>query len=104
MVIHMKPTDTGQAPGARIEPASDKLKHSVTNTSVPSEKSADSADRVTLTPAAENVRQTAARLDALPEVDRSRVDAVKAAISDGTFEIDSQKIADRLLQSQKDLG
>ncbi|XOV88272.1 MAG: flagellar biosynthesis anti-sigma factor FlgM [Pseudomonadota bacterium] len=100
----MKPTDTGQTTGARIEPASDKLRQSAASGIVPEGKSADSADRVTLTPAAENVRQTAARLETLPDVDQARVEAVKAAISAGTFEVDAQKIAERLLQSQKDLG
>ena len=39
-----------------------------------------------------------------PAIDQSRVDAVSKAISSGTYKIDSDKIADGLISSERALG
>jgi negative regulator of flagellin synthesis FlgM len=43
-------------------------------------------------------------LRALPAVDELRVAAVKQRLQDGTYEIDPQRIADRLLRMEADLA
>lgn len=60
-------------------------------------------DRVSLTDTAGDLRALAKALAEAPSVDSSRVDAVKQAISDGSFRIDARRIAQNLLQMDADL-
>jgi negative regulator of flagellin synthesis FlgM len=39
-----------------------------------------------------------------PVVDQDRVAAIKGAIASGSYEIDAQRIADRLLKLERDLS
>lgn len=57
---------------------------------------APAGDRVTLTPAAQRMVATNATDPGAP-VDRARVDALRDAIANGTYRVDSERIADRLL-------
>lgn len=43
-------------------------------------------------------------VQALPAVDNSRVAEVSNSIQNGTYQINSERIADKLLQSEKDLA
>ena len=43
-------------------------------------------------------------LKALPAVDEARVSEVRMAIDRGTYQVDSSKVADRLMQFEHDLG
>lgn len=57
----------------------------------------EAAERVTLTEAARSLLQLrGAGADAAP-VDPARVEALRAAIADGTYEIDAERIAERLI-------
>ena len=55
-------------------------------------------DTVSLTGTASQLRSLEQQLASLPVVDIQRVDSVKREISNGTFEIDPPKIADKMIQ------
>jgi len=60
--------------------------------------SSTATDTVSLTGTASQLRSLEQQLSSLPVVDIQRVDAVKREISNGTFEIDPPKIADKMIQ------
>ena len=64
---------------------------------------ASSDDTVTFTNAAEDMRKLEETLASLPDVDNNRVSQIKAAIADGSYEIDPEKIVNNLLNSEREL-
>ena len=56
------------------------------------------ADTVSLSDNAKQLGQIESKVSSSPVVDTQRVEAVKQAISEGSFEIDPAKIADKLMQ------
>lgn len=63
-----------------------------------------SGDDVQLTGAARHLAAIEQSLRALPAVDELRVSAVKQRLQDGTYEIDPQRVADKLLRMERDLA
>lgn len=59
---------------------------------------ASSRDTVSLTPQAQQLRDLENRIAELPEVDSGRVNSIKDAIADGSYEIDANRIAEKLMQ------
>ena len=59
------------------------------------------SDTVELTSGAKLLARLEKTLASLPEIDASRVEAVKTAIASGDYEIDAQKIADALLRTDR---
>lgn len=64
---------------------------------------AESGESVSLTRAAADLLQLEDTLQNLPEVDRARVEAIRSAIADGSYEVDASRIVDSLLQSEAEL-
>ena len=58
---------------------------------------AQTSDQLSLTSSAQLLKELNEAIAASPEVDQSRVDAIKQAIADGSYEVDSGRIADKLL-------
>ena len=61
-------------------------------------------DTVSLTDTSERLRNLENTLAALPVVDTQRVEAIQQAIADGSFEINADKIAEKMLQFDIDLS
>lgn len=59
---------------------------------------ASSRDTVSLTPQAQQLRDLESRIADLPEVDSNRVNAIKDAIANGSYEIDANRIAEKMMQ------
>lgn len=57
-------------------------------------------DTVVLTDQGQRLEQLEKAVKALPAVDQARVDAVKADIASGNYEIDAENIADILLRTE----
>lgn len=55
------------------------------------------SDSVSLSNAAKALTQIESELKSLPEVDQDRVDAIKAQIDQGTYSIDSNRMAQKML-------
>lgn len=61
-------------------------------------------DDVRLTDTATNLKQIEARLASLPDVDQSRVDAVRKRLEAGSYKADAGRIAERLLKLDQELA
>ena len=64
---------------------------------------AKSGDSVTLSPLAEKVKSLESKVAAANVFDTNKVESIKSAISSGQFKVDTEKVADGLLQTVKDL-
>jgi negative regulator of flagellin synthesis FlgM len=62
------------------------------------------ADTVSLTGTAAKLRQLEAALSELPVADNDRIDAVKRAVANGTYEIDPHRIAAKMLDFERSLS
>jgi negative regulator of flagellin synthesis FlgM len=59
---------------------------------------ADRKDRVSLSPQAKELLNAQRALAAMPDVRAEKVDEIKARIADGSYRIDSEKIAAKMIQ------
>lgn len=59
------------------------------------------SDTVKLSDAAQALQEAGKRLDSAPDVDAERIASIKAAIADGSYQVDSGRIADKMLQFDK---
>jgi negative regulator of flagellin synthesis FlgM len=62
-----------------------------------SAKAGSSADRVDLTGEARQLQQLERQIASQPVVDRQRVETVRSAVQDGTFRVDAERIAEKLM-------
>jgi negative regulator of flagellin synthesis FlgM len=62
---------------------------------------AGGADQLTLTQSARSLQAVAAAVASTPVVDTKKVESARLAISNGTYKVDSGKIADKILQYEK---
>ena len=61
---------------------------------------ANSGDRTTLTSAQQSLNSLVSTAMSSPEVRQDRVDSLKQAISDGTYELDPEKIAASMIDER----
>ncbi len=62
-----------------------------------------SGENVTLSPMAAQMKSLEAKVAAANVFDSSKVDSIKSAIASGQFKVNSEKVADGLMQTVKDL-
>jgi negative regulator of flagellin synthesis FlgM len=60
------------------------------------------ADSLTLTESGNRLREVEAQLAAVDVTDSAKVESVKAALANGTFEVDAEVVADRLIDHTKE--
>lgn len=79
--------------------ASDIRKTASADTTKPENKQVnnDADDSVRLSPEAQQLKAASERMRNLPNVDSERVASLKQAISEGSYNIDSKRIASKLL-------
>lgn len=65
---------------------------------------AATGETVELTSGAKLLERLEKTLSGLPDVDRARIDAVKAQIENGDYQIDADKIADAMLRLDQEIG
>jgi len=56
-----------------------------------------SGENVQLSPEAQRLQQATERLSQQPSIDQERVERIRQAIADGSYQVDSQRIASKLL-------
>lgn len=91
-----------QAPGVGASRRNEPVR-AVDPTQRPRE-AATAQDQVTLTGTSRQLQQLAAAVAAAPVVDSRRVEALRALIEKGHYEIDAQRIADRILDFERELA
>ena len=62
-----------------------------------SKKAAAKTDTVVISDAAKRIQEARSQLDAVPEVDEEKVAQLKKEIENGTYEINSDKIAGKMI-------
>lgn len=101
MVIDFNGANGGTRTSQQAGAASSKRESSATDANAPAKPAASPAQQadtaVRLSDQALQMQEAENRLRDLPEVDNERVASIRQAIADGTYKIDSGRIADRLL-------
>lgn len=65
---------------------------------------APASESVSLTRTAEELQSLENQLREVPGFDSERVESIRAAIENGSYEVDAAQIVDSLLQSDRELG
>lgn len=68
-----------------------------------SQPNGGSAENVTLSPLSAQIKSLEAKVSTASVFDAEKVDAIKSAIAGGTFQVDSEKVANGLIETVKDL-
>ena len=63
-----------------------------------SDKAAVKTDTVVISDAAKRIQEVRSQLDAVPDVDEEKVARLKKEIEDGTYEINADKIAGKMIR------
>jgi negative regulator of flagellin synthesis FlgM len=87
------------------------LKGSTTGNVAPDKTQADAAssptaqtgDHVTLTSAAQSLQKLSEAIAKAPVVNASKVASIKQSVSDGTYQVDSSRIAGKMLEFENGL-
>ena len=61
-------------------------------------------DAVEISGSVDNMRQIESRLRDLPDVDRERVDSMRAKLEAGEYQVDAERLARKLQRLEQDLG
>ncbi len=85
------------------KPGAGKLDSSAGKKAEKSQTDAKVAENVTLSPMSAQLQSLEAQVAASNVFDAEKVDAIKSAIASGQFKVDSEKVADGLIETVKDL-
>jgi len=95
------PVNLGLDKAAVDKAATDKAEAASKQNSVSS--GAKSEDNVTLSPMAQKINSLKSNIGAENVFDTDKVNEIKAAIMSGQFKVNTEKVADGLIQSVKDM-
>lgn len=93
------PAATGRAGNAQSSGRNEAVGNNP-STALPTEeqaKAGKSGESVQLSREAQQLQQASNKLRDLPTVDKERVAKLKQAIADGSYQVDSKRVADKLL-------
>ncbi|MEH3023220.1 MAG: flagellar biosynthesis anti-sigma factor FlgM [Pseudomonas oryzihabitans] len=94
-INRLNPSSTSGMGGTKA--ASNKEAASAQTSDVKATPSTASGESVSLSAQAQQLSSLTAGLKDLPVVDSDKVSRLKQAIADGSYKVDSQKVADKLL-------
>ncbi|WP_097461664.1 flagellar biosynthesis anti-sigma factor FlgM [Mangrovitalea sediminis] len=63
----------------------------------------NASENVSLSSRAKGLKQTEQRLKEYPEVDDTKVDAIRTALQNGSFKVDAQKLAQKMLENDNSI-
>ncbi|GMQ89057.1 MAG: hypothetical protein BMS9Abin09_0503 [Gammaproteobacteria bacterium] len=84
-------------------PVENQQKEHSNSTSADSGNTGNSSDRVSLTGEARQLQDLEARLASEPVVDSQRVEAVRSAVENGTYTVNPERIAEKLMSLEEAL-
>lgn len=88
---------SGQTAGAAGKREAASIDNTAGQQSAPQSTQTESNSSVNLSAQAQQLQAIEEKLRDLPEVDNERVSQIKQAIADGSYKVDSSRIADKLL-------
>ena len=97
----LRPSDTA---GARRSEAAKPVSSQEQSRTAATDKSASASDTVSITQSGMLLSKLEDLVQRTPVVDQDRVAAIKDAIASGSYEIDDQRIAERLLKLERELS
>ncbi|WP_220737901.1 flagellar biosynthesis anti-sigma factor FlgM [Shewanella sp. c952] len=65
---------------------------------------AQKADSVSITPQAQQLQNVQTKMADMPDIDQKKVDEIKAAIAEGRYKIDPDKLATNIANFENDLS
>ncbi|MCC4832677.1 flagellar biosynthesis anti-sigma factor FlgM [Shewanella sp. 1_MG-2023] len=72
--------------------------------STSSNTAAVKTDSVSITSQAQQLQGAQSKMASLPEIDQSKVDAIKTAISEGRYKVDPEKLAANIASFEADMS
>lgn len=60
-------------------------------------------ENVNLSKQAQEIRQMGEKLESAPEIDDSRVEQIRAALADGSYKVDAEKVAQKMLEMDESI-
>jgi len=91
---------SGQTATSKVSGGNKSARSNATNTA--SQKPVD--DSVDLTEAASKIQLIEQSLVNVPIIDDTQVQAISTSIKDGVYQVDNEKVADRILTAEKQLS
>ena len=89
--------------GSKIQKYQSDVKTGIDRAKEPAKKTTDQADspvdNVQLSEQSHEIVRIKEAVETAPEIRQDKVDAVKARLADGSYEVDSEEVADRILTS-----
>ncbi|MEE9516363.1 MAG: flagellar biosynthesis anti-sigma factor FlgM [Candidatus Adiutricales bacterium] len=89
--------------GSKVPKYQSEVKPGIDRTKKSPEKTVDQvdspADNVQLSERSQEITGVQEAVEAAPEIRQDKVEAVKARLADGSYEVNSEKVADRILKS-----
>jgi len=61
-------------------------------------------DAVELTSTVTNLRRIEAKLSVMPEINQSRVDEIRQSLQSGTYQVNPEQLAQKMLQLDRELA
>ena len=100
------PNEINGLRGSHPPPVSDRGKPGSTNTEsssggAPRNQTAGTGDQVSLTPTALRLHGAEQRLANQPVVDEARVEAIRQAIAEGSYQVNAERVAEKLLDLER---
>lgn len=98
----------GNNPVNSPKTTTDKAPEGKSGTPAPAEQASKQApaargENVNLSSQAKELRQMGEKLESYPEVDDSRVEQIRAALADGSYKVDAEKVAQKMLDMDKSI-
>ncbi len=89
--------------GSKVQKYQSEVKPEIDRTKKSPEKTVDQvdspADSVQLSERSQEIVKVREAVEAAPEIRQDEVEAVKARLADGSYEVNSETVADRILKS-----
>jgi len=102
MPINIKNTTTKTATTSKSSSSAPKAKGSKSSTSPNTNQ--NNADSINLTDTASQLQQIEQSLSDIPIIDNAKVDSIGQSIKDGNYQINNEKVADRIIQSESTIS
>ncbi len=89
--------------GSKVQKYQSEVKPEIDRTKKPPEKTVDQvdspADNVQLSERSQEIIRVQEAVEAAPEIRQDKVEAIKAQLADGSYEVNSEEVADQILKS-----
>lgn len=97
MSIDINGFGSGRPDGVKRQDANTKIANKTDSTSSDSGSEKSTADSVSLSAGARGIAQIESEIKDLPEIDQSKVEAIKERIASGEYHINFEKVAQKML-------